>query len=416
MKTCVKRLVLVGAALVWLTSVAATAYGRSDVTYTIQTVDGNNGFSFVYFQAQDSHGSYPMPTRRYAGCASPYYTTWVVSDRIVPAFMTEYNVTKRNCGDGSRICPCPGGFDWVIPVMNGNRRGVAGLYKLDASGVAIYGLNVTLDPVQITAGQPAHLIAGMKDDFIASADRTLNISVYPDRWSVVSWTIDYGDGQHAALPGPGRTLDVTHTYASPGQPRPNVVTRIAGTAQIADFDPVTARPVLVDAPFTVDVTNSATGNVVARPVIGYVAPQVTAAATPVLPGGAPAASGITQIEVFRGTLTHVFIRPVIDREGYMTANGVPSGSGQTRLLTWTLVSGSRDGPAGQITLPGATGTYDQPVVQQWDKPDPVSDGAATPYKLRLSFVVRTTYPDGAQRDFPYSGVVRVLVRYSASGA
>jgi hypothetical protein len=410
-----RKYLLISVALLSLSPVGSLAYGRSDVTYDLQSIQASNGFTFVYFQAHDSHGSYPMPTRRFANCASPFYTTWVVSQNIVPAFMTEYNVTRYHCSDGTRVCPCPGGWDWTIPVMNANRRAVAGLYKLDASGLQIYGLNVALDPSQITSGQPARLTAGMRDDFIATADRTLNISVYPDRWSVVSWSVDFGDGQRAVVPGPNHSLDITHTYTTPGRPNPTVVARITGTAQIADFDPATAQPILVDAPFIVDVSNSTSGNVVAQPVIGYIAPQVTAAATPVLPGGAPGAAGVSQIEVFRGTLTDIYVRPIIDREAYMTANGVPSGNGQSRLLTWMLVSGSRDGPPAQVTPPGATGIADQPVVQQWDRPDPIVDGAATPYDLRVSFVVRTTYPDGAQRDYPFSGTVRVLVRYAAAG-
>ena len=191
---------------------------------------------------------------------------------------------------------------------------------------------------------------------------------------------------------------------------------MAGTAQVADFDPVTGDLVLLPAPFTVDVTNSASGQVNQQPVVSYTAPQVRAAVVAQLTNGAPDSlrRGLAAIEVPRGTTVFLYLRPIVDREGVMTLDGKPGGGGQTQVLGWTLTAGSLDGPRGTISRPGVGGVAGDAITQQWNTPDRIGPGGPLPYSLAIDYTVRTTYPDGQTRDYRFSGTIAVTVAYSAN--
>jgi hypothetical protein len=393
---------------------AVKAIQYSDVTFSTQSVSGSNGISYVYFQAQQSNGSVSaVPTHRYLRCPTPYYMKWV--DVVQHPDSTSYNVQIFGCYNGEQYndgISRAGQLFW----RPGNHPVLAGLGNQLANGQLIYALNVALDPAAVKPNQDTSVVASIADDFVEQADRTLNISVDPNGWAVTSWTVDFGDGQKATVPGGGRAIAPTHRYATPGSPKPVVSAHVAGTAQVADFDPATGDIVLLNEPFTVDVTNSTLGQVAAQPVVAYTPPVVRAGVMSRLQPGAPPlpSRGADAIEAPRGTPVYLYIRPIVDAEGTMTLDGKPSGTGRSVLLNWRLGSGSPDGPPAQVTPAGATGPPDAAVVQQWNSPDRIGPHGAEPYAVTLDYTIRTTYPDGQTRDYPFSGSVRVTVGYAAN--
>jgi hypothetical protein len=398
--------------LIALSAQPGTGYGTADVTYTTQTISGTNGTSFVFFQAHASSGkTTTVPTRRYVSCPVPYYVAWKNVQHLPNA--TTYDVVIYNCATGQ-------------PVDNKQRSGallwgpgqhtlIAGVQDQNAAGRLVYALNVSLNPAAVKAGQTASVNGSIADDFVAQADRTLNVSVDPDGWKVTSWTVDFGDGQRATIAGGGTFVAADHTYATPSSVQPRVTAHVAGAAQVADFDPATGDIVLLTAPFTVDVTNSAVGQVIRQPVVAYTPPVIRTALVSEPAQGSPPAlrRGFDAIEVPRGSTVFLYVRPIVDREGELTLDGQPAGSGQTSILSWTLRSGSADGPAGQVSRPGAAGGPGDAILQQWNTPDAIGPGGPVPYYLAIAYTVRTTYPDGQTRDYTFSGSVPVTVAYSA---
>ena len=120
------------------------------------------------------------------------------------------------------------------------------------------------------------------------------------------------------------------------------------------------------------------------------------------------------MEAPRGTIVFLYVRPIVDREGIMTLDGKPAGTGQTSILRWSLSRGSSDGPPGAISPPGTTGGQGDPIVQQWNTPDLIGAAGPLPYFININYTVRTSYPDGQVRDYDFSGSVPVTVAYSAN--
>ena len=415
-----RRLTIVSMAfvLVMNQAVSSLAYESHDISFGLQSLSGDNGMSFLYLEASDTHGSTPVPNHRYrsgVACPTPYYSVWSTLPGTDTASLYSWKLYR--CATGEAV-NAMSAYDGEMMVSNSDHQAIAGEGRLDVTGEAVYALDVSLAPAALQPGQQATLSAAIGDAFVEAADRTLNISLAPDGWSVTSWRVDFGDGQRTTLPGGERQISLTHTYTVAGDPRPTVVAHVTGMAQVADFDPATGRPVLLRKPFRMDVTNSTSARVVSQPVVGYVPPTVVAAALPTLTGTAvpPPGGGLARVEVFRGTLTDLYVRPVVQREGYMTADGVPAGDGRSSLVSWLLVAGSVDGPAAEVTAAGAGAGADIAIVQQWDLPDREEGGQAVPYLVRISYVMRTIYPDGHQRDTSFTGSVQVIVRYSADNS
>jgi hypothetical protein len=400
------------AILLCCTSVVS-AWTRPDVTYTTTTVSGTNGTSFVYFQAHASSGqTTSVPTRRFVGCPVPYYVAWQNIQYFPNA--TAYDVVIYSCRTGQPVDSLQrsGALLWGP----GQHTLIAGIQDQNAASRLVYALNVSLSPATVKAGQSARLNASIANDFVAQADRTLNISVDPNGWAVTSWTVDFGDGKGTTLPGGSSTMAADHTYTTPSSVQPRVTAHVAGTAQVADFDPATGDILLLTAPFTVDVTNSTTGQVIRQPLAAYTPPVVRAALVGQLAPAPPAVlrRGFDSIEVPRGSTVFLYVRPIVDREGQLTLDGQPAGSGQTSILSWTLRSGSSDGPAAQVSRPGAAGAPNDAIVQQWNTPDAIGPTGPLPYYVAIDYTVRTSYPDGQTRDYNFSGSVPVTVAYSAN--
>lgn len=414
MKFRLSVLAAVASAVFVLLALAGNAYTQKNVTFEVQSIQGPPGTSFVYFQAHGSSGSTTtVPTHRFAGCPVPYYVAW--KNIVYRPTSTSYDIVIYRCSNGQPIDnqQRAGELLWAP----GQQTLIAGIANQNANGRLVYALNVSLSPAVVKAGQPAQVQAAIADDFLAQADRTLNVAVDPNGWAVTSWTVDFGDGQTATLPGGSKSITANHTYAQPANSvQPRVTAHVAGTAQIADFDPATGDIMTLTAPFTVDVTNSTSGAVAQQPTVAYTAPQVRPALVSELSPIAPPAlrRGFATIEVPRGTTVYLYVRPIVDREGQMTLDGVPAGSGETSILSWVFRSGSRDGPAGQVTAAGGGGRPSDAIVQQWNSPDAIGPAGPVPYLVTIDYTVRTTYPNGQTRDFTFSGTVPVTVAYSAN--
>jgi hypothetical protein len=393
--------------------VCVDALGRKDVTFSTQTQAGTNGTSYVFFQAHESSGrTTSVPSRRFVGCPVPYYVRWM--NVVYRPNSTSYDAVIYSCATGKPIdnLPRSGELLWGP----GERMLIAGIQDLNASGQLVYALNVNLTPAQVQPGQTSRLSATIADDFVAQADRTLNISVDPVGWKVDSWSVDFGDGQTTTQPGGAPNIGIDHQYAAPAAVQPRVTAHVSGNAQVADFDPATGDVVLLTQPFTVDVTNSTSGRVNQQPVVAYTSPAVRAAVVAQLAPGAPPPQrrGVATVEAPRGTTVFLYVRPIVDREGAMTLDGKPAGDGQTAILRWTLRGGSTDGPPAGISPAGASGAQGDPIAQQWNTPDRIGPSGPEPYFITMDYTVRTTYPDGQVRDYDFSGSVPVTVAYSAN--
>ena len=102
----------------------------------------------------------------------------------------------------------------------------------------------------------------------------------------------------------------------------------------------------------------------------------------------------------------LYVRPIIEREGFMSSGGLVIGGATTRLLGYRYVAGTNDASA-----PTASGTYPAaaPIQIQWATPLP---GTGT-YPVQLVLDLETTYADGTVVTSTVSGVVAVTVVYSA---
>jgi hypothetical protein len=177
----------------------ASAVEKSDVTFSSQSVPGTNGTSFVYFQARGSGGAVStVPTHRFIACPTRYYMRWT-NVVVRPQGTTSYDVQIFDCNTGQPVndgISRAGELSW----QPGSHPILAGASSQLASGQVIYALDVSLSPPVVKPNQDSSLEASVADDFVAQADRTLNISVDPNGWSVASWSVDFGDGQTASLP------------------------------------------------------------------------------------------------------------------------------------------------------------------------------------------------------------------------
>src|SRR6202035_5063343 len=76
-------------------------------------------------------------------------------------------------------------------------------------------------------------------------------------WSVMTWTVDFGDGSGQTLSGPiGTAIQLSHTYQAPGRYDARAVAFISGHAQAAVYDRY-GTVHLLSRPFSVEVGNHA---------------------------------------------------------------------------------------------------------------------------------------------------------------
>jgi hypothetical protein len=187
-----------------------------------------------------------------------------------------------------------------------------------------------------------------------------------------------------------------------------VTARVIGEAYGAFYTPE-GVPYEEVVPFELDISNSASG-VSALP-IEYVPPVVVPGGSPsgTMPGGQSIAAdldGHAQIYWPRGLPCTLFIRPIVEQEGFMRSGGVVIGGATTRLISYRYLGGINDASGAS-----PRGTYDagDPIRIQWNTPLP--EGGS--YPIRVELTVETTYDDGTVRTFDFSGSIAATVVYSA---
>lgn len=184
--------------------------------------------------------------------------------------------------------------------------------------------------------------------------------------------------------------------------------RVTGEAYGAFFTP-DGVPYEQVVPFELDISNRASG--VAALPIEYVPPVVVPGGSPsgTLPGGQPvAADAAGHAEIFwpRGLPCDLFIRAVVEEEGFMRSGGVVIGGATTRLVSYRYLGGPNDHSGAS---PPGTYPAEEPLRIQWNTPLP-NRGS---YPVRVELTVDTTYDDGTVRQFEFAGSIDVTVVYSA---
>jgi len=161
-------------------------------------------------------------------------------------------------------------------------------------------------------------------------------------------------------------------------------------------------------PFELDISNLASGT--ALP-IEYVPPVVVPGGSPsgTMPDGQTVAAdvaGHAQIFWPRGLPCDLFVRAIVEQEGFMRSGGVVIGGATTRLLSYRYLGGINDA---SDASPRGEHAADDPIRVQWNTPLP--DGGS--YPVRVELTVETTYDDGTVRTFEFSGSIAATVVYSA---
>ena len=119
---------------------------------------------------------------------------------------------------------------------------------------------------------------------------------------------------------------------------------VTGDAYGAFFAP-SGAPYEESVPFAVDITNAASG--ISGLPIDYVPPVVTVGGSPsgTLPGGGavPAdVAGHAELWWPRGLPCDLFVRPIIEQEGFMRSGGLVIGGATTRLVSYRYEAGTND--------------------------------------------------------------------------
>ena len=269
-------------------------------------------------------------------------------------------------------------------------------------------LSVGVEPVTAPARSErtvtAELTAGWRD-FL---DDAIAAYVRPNTVRVQRWTVDFGDGTRRTFPGDGSDrLVTTHAYEA-GEFEVIVTARVVGEAYGAFFTP-DGTPFEDVVPFSLDISNRASG-VSALP-IEYLPPVVSPGGSPsgTLPGGqaiAADAAGHAQIYWPRGLPCALFLRAIVEEEGFMRSGGVVIGGATTRLVSYRYLGGEND-----ASNASGAGGYDagEPLRLQWNTPLP--NGGS--YPIRVELTVETTYDDGTVRTFEFAGSIAATVVYSA---
>jgi hypothetical protein len=385
-----------GAAILVVLTVQSVAAIDPGLDVRVDTWTSDNGHAYVGVKAA---GRWAPPGT--TSCVA-YYSTWNWTATIyTKPIRDEWFVLAHTCS-GSVV-------NLLNPVMVLTSRTTPGIgiVRRAAGDMSLY-LSVSVAPVTAPAGTPrtvtAELTAGWQD---ALGDA---IQAYVLRGSlrIERWTVDFGDGTRLTFPAnTGDRLTTTHVYAA-GQFDVTVTAHVTGDAYGAFFAP-DGTPFERVVPFALDISNRAAGN--AALPIDYSPPVVTVGGSPsgTLPNGvAVPADGAGHAALWwpRGLPCALYVRPIIEREGFMSSGGLVMGGATTRLVSYRYEAGTNDasGPTGSGTYPAAT-----PLHIGWDTPLP---GLGS-YPVRLVLNLETTYDDGTVRTSQVSGVVSVTVIYSA---
>jgi hypothetical protein len=318
------------------------------------------------------------------------------------AYCHAWWVFVHRTADGSTV-----NFDSPVSMVLCGPEPAIGINPSGFGDLSLY-LSVGVEPVTAPARSErtvtAELTAGWRDYL----DDAIAAYVRPNTVRVQRWTVDFGDGTRRTFPGDGSDrLVTTHAYEA-GEFEVIVTARVVGQAYGAFFTP-DGTPFEDVVPFSLDISNRASG-VSALPV-EYLPPVVSPGGSPsgTLPGGqaiAADAGGHAQIYWPRGLPCALFLRAIVEEEGFMRSGGVVIGGATTRLISYRYLGGENDASNGS-----GAGAYDagEPLRLQWNTPLS-NDGS---YPIRVELTVETTYDDGTVRTFEFSGSIAATVVYSA---
>ncbi len=358
----------------------------------------DNGHAYVGVTAS---GKWVPPADSPKRVKTVYYSEWQNQGNPA-AYCHDWWVFVHRTADGSTV-----NFDSPVSMALCGPEPAIGISPSGFGDLSLY-LAVGVEPVTAPARSQrtvtAELTAGWRDWI----DDAIAAFIRPDTVRVQRWTVDFGDGTRRTFPGDGSDrVTTTHAYEA-GEFDVVVVAHVTGEAYGAFFTP-DGLPYEQVVPFELDISNSATG-VSALP-IEYVPPVVVPGGSPsgTMPGGqaiAADAAGHAQIFWPRGLPCVLFIRPMVEQEGFMRSGGVTIGGATTRLVSFRYLSGTND--ASDASPPG---TYEagDPIRIQWNTPLP--NGGS--YPIRVELTVETTYDDGTVRTFEFSGSIATTVVYSA---
>lgn len=359
----------------------------------------DNGRAYVGVQAT---GQWAPPAATPGAAKTAFISQWQNMGNP-SAFCHDWWVTVIQTSDGSVVNPAN-----PVSLVACGANAPIGLAPSGFGDLSLY-LAVGVEPVTAPAGTErtvtADLTAGWRK-FISDA---VSAYVVPDSVRVTRWTIDFGDGTTRSFPADRAVPDqisTTHAYGV-GQFDVIATAHVTGDAYGSFFAP-DGTPFERLVPFALDISNRASGS--ALP-IDYIPPVVTVGASPsgTLPDGtvvAPDTTGHAALWWPRGLHCDLYVRPIVEQEGFMRSGGLVIGGATTRLLSYRYDVGPND--AADAT---ASGTYDAdlPIRIQWNTP---LDGGAA-YPIRLTLELQTTYADGTVQTSEVSGTVSVTVVYSA---
>jgi hypothetical protein len=384
-------------ALVFLAP-AVLAYDPN-VTVSVETWSTDTGRAYVGVQAT---GQWAPPAATPGAVKTEFVSQWQNMGNP-SAFCHDWWVTVVRTSDGTVVNPAS-----PASLVTCGAKAPIGLAPTGFGDLSLY-LTVAVEPVTAPAGTQrtvtADLTAGWRK-FISDA---VSAYVVPDSVRVERWTIDFGDGTTRTFPADRAVPDqisATHAYGV-GQFDVIATAHVTGDAYGAFFAP-DGTPFERLVPFALDISNRASGSGLP---IDYIPPVVTVGASPsgTLPDGtvvAPDTTGHAALWWPRGLHCDLYVRPIVEQEGFMRSGGLVIGGATTRLLSYRYDAGPND--AADAT---ASGTYDAdlPIQIQWNTP--LDAGAA--YSVRLTLELQTTYADGTVRTSEVSGTISVTVVYSA---
>ena len=370
------------------------------VSVSVEKWTSDNGRAYVGVQAT---GQWAPPADARARVRTEFFSEWQ-NQGNPSAFCHDWWVWVHRSADGSVV-----NFDSPVSVVTCGPEPVIGVSPTGFGDLSLY-LAVSVDPVTAPSGSQRTVTAELTAGWRNWIDDAISSYVVPSSVRVQRWTIDFGDGSVRTFPSdrsvPDR-LTTTHTYGT-GQFDVIATAHVTGDAYGAFFTP-DGVPLERTVPFELDISNRASG--VAALPIEYVPPVVTVGASPsgTLPDGtvvAPDVSGHTALWWPRGLGCALYVRPIVEQEGFMRSGGIKIGGATTRLLTYRYEPGVNDAADASSSGSYAAGV---PIRIQWNTPLP---GEGT-YPVRLVLELQTTYDDGTVRTSEVTGTVSVTVVYSA---
>jgi hypothetical protein len=380
------------AAALLVSPASAFAYDPG-VAVTVDTWSSENGHGYVGVKA---NGTWAPPDKVRERVRTEFYSEWQPQGDPA-AYSHFWWVFVHRTADGSTV-----NFDNPIVTFTKSTEPGIAIEPTAYGDLSLY-LAVAVEPVIAPARAERTVTAELTTGWRDWVDDAISAYVVRDSIAVQRWT----DGTRRTFPGSGDRLTTTHAY-EPGRFDVIVTARVTGQAYGAFFAP-DGTPFEDVVPFALDISNRASG-VSALP-IEYVPPVVTVGGSPSgsLPDGtlvAPDADGHAAIWWPRGLTCALYVRPIIEQEGFMRSGGVVIGGATTRLVGYRYESGVND--ASDASRPD-TYAAAEPVRIQWNTPLP---GKAA-YPVRLVLELETTYDDGTVRTSVVDGSIAVTVVYSA---